>query len=304
VLKTKRLGYELNQSPFYCLRSKKNLARLLYVSERQLKTIAQSEKFYRERDLKSTTGKTRHIEEPSIKLKLIQTRVKDILNKIKLPEYIYALSNGKSYIENACVHLNNHDIRSLDISTYFPSTRATHVYCFFHNIMKCSPDVASILSELLTLNNHLPTGSPSSPIISYFSHMDMWAAISDLVENANCSLSVYIDDVTISGNQVPERLIWEIKQQFNRHGLHSNSKKEKHYHNKKYCKVTGVIIKKGVELRLPNRQYVKINQVRHELSKLKTSSENKKDTIDLLRKKLQGLESQRQQIIDANDYTK
>jgi retron-type reverse transcriptase len=292
----KRLGYDINQSPFYYLRSKKKLASLLYISESGLKILTQIENLYLERDLKSHTGKIRHIEEPKRKLKFVQKRIQVILNRIKLPEYIYAPGQGKSYIMNAHVHLNNRVVRTLDITAYFPSTQAIHVYYFFHAIMKCSPDVAGIITKLLTLNNHLPTGSPSSPILSYFSHIEMWNTIFQLVKDADCKLTVYMDDVAISGDEVSGHLIWEIKKQFHQAGLHSNIKKEKHYINKQYCEVTGVIIRNGIGLTIPNRQHLKTHKIRRKLM----SIDDMNDTKMKLSMQLQGLESQQRQIEKAN----
>ena len=166
MLKNKQLGYDINQSPFYYLRSKKNLARLLFISESQLRILTQTDNLYLERDLKSITGEIRRIEEPKMKLKFVQKRIQDILNRIKLPAYIYSPGQGKSYIKNARVHLNNRVVKILDITAYFPSTQAIRVYYFFHKVMNCSSDVAGTITKLLTFNNHLPTGSPSSPILS------------------------------------------------------------------------------------------------------------------------------------------
>jgi retron-type reverse transcriptase len=296
VLKNKRLGYDINQSPFYYLRSKKNLARLLFISESQLEILTQTENLYLERDLKSIAGKTRRIEEPKMKLKSVQKRIQDILNRIKLPDYIYAPGQGRSYIKNAHVHLNNRVVKILDITAYFPSTQAMRVYHFFHKVMNCSSDIAGIITKLLTFNNHLPTGSPSSPILSYFSHMEMWNTIYKLVKSVDCNLTVYMDDVTISGNEVSSRLIWEIKKQFHRAGLHSNGKKEKYYINKQCCEITGVIIKNGVGSILPNRQHLKICKIRRTLVSIDDADDNKMK----LSMQLQGLESQKRQIMKAN----
>ena len=41
----------------------------------------------------------------------------------------------------------------------------------------------------------------------------MWLAIAQIAKEAGCLLSVYMDDIAISGHQVPDRVIWAIKQQ-------------------------------------------------------------------------------------------
>lgn len=162
--------------------------------------------------------------------------------------------------------------------------------------MKCSSDVAGILTKLSTFKNHLPTGSPLSPILSFFSHLDMWNNIDEIVRGENCILSVYLDDIAISGDRVSNKLIWKVKQQLYYAELRSNPKKEKFYNGMKARKITGVIISPDGILKLPNRQYLKIREVRCDLLRC-----NDKDTITYLQQRLNGLESQAQQIIKANN---
>lgn len=297
--KNKSIGYELNQSPFYSLKSRKDLARLLFISERNLKLLTRSKNLYLEHDQESNTGKIRHIEKPKTKLKSVQKRVRVLLSKIRIPDYIHAPGKSRSYITNAIPHKNASVIRRIDISKYFSSTRSVNVYRFFNQTMLCSPDVAGILTRLLTFNDHLPTGSPSSPILSYFTHINMWSKIYEIVEAGNCNLTVYMDDVTVSGNQVPSRLIWEIKQQFHKFSLRSNDKKEKYYVNKQSCEITGVIIHNRNKLIAPNRQHLKIRQIDQELLLCKDNLEKQQE----LGLKREGLQSQIRQIDGANNST-
>jgi retron-type reverse transcriptase len=295
--KSKYAGYELDQSPFYCLRSQAKLAKLLQVSQIKLKVLTHAEDLYMERDiiLDPKRGKSRHVEEPKAVLKRLQKRIEELLKRIKLPDYVHAPAKGRSYISNAKAHVNAVVVRSLDIEKYFPSTPARRVYWFFHQRMKCSPDAAGILTKLSTFKEHLPTGSPLSPMLSYFSHIDMWEAISKIVECGNCNLTVYMDDVTISGDHVPDKLIWQIKKQFYRCGLRNNRRKEKHYVGNKSCEVTGIIITRKGTLKLPNRQHLKIHEKRQS-----TRLEIEPETRNKLMQSLRGLEAQAQQIREAN----
>ncbi|MEH2382055.1 MAG: reverse transcriptase family protein [Nostoc sp.] len=295
--KSKYARYELDQSPFYCLKSKAKLAKLLRVSQIKLKLLTNTEHLYVELDIfDPERGKSRRVEKPRQDLKGLQKRIEELLKRIKVPNYIHAPTKGRSYISNAKAHVNATEVCSLDIEKYFPSTLAKHIYWFFHTQMKCSSDVAAILTKLSTFKEHLPTGSPSSPMLSYFAHIGMWEAINKIVEMANCTLTVYIDDVTISGNHIPSELIWQVEKQFHRYGLRSNKKKEKHYINKKSYEITGIIATNQGELKIPNRQHLKMHRCR-QLLKLGIKYEKGKDVL----KGLRGLEAQRQQIRKANN---
>ena len=103
---------------------------------------------------------------------------------------------------------------------------------------------------------------------------------------------MYIDDLTISGQKVPGRLVWAVKQAIKNTGL--NYHKEKFYRGKRARRVTGVIIKNN-ELWLPNKKHLKIHELRLELAK-QDDQEKRKELLE----KIRGSESQLLQIKAAN----
>lgn len=278
--------YELNQSPFYQLRSKKKLFQLLYTNSRKNRSLSQATKLYSEGLIKE-----RSIEKPRADLKRIQKRIEDLLKRISMPEFIYAPAKGKSYISNACAHIGAQEVHCLDITAYFKSTSSKRVFWFFHKLMECSPDVAGILTDVLTLEGRLPTGSPSSPIISYFSHQDMWKEIGLIVQNHQCILSVYVDDVTISGDEVPKVLISKLKKILNRYGLKNKGCKEKHYHHPGAFEVTGVIVQKDGSVGVPRRQHKKMHELRQRIKLVDNEYQGYKLALQL-----RGCEAQKRQV--------
>src|SRR3546814_4728940 len=88
-------------------------------------------------------------------------------------------------------------VHCLDIKKFFPNTPRVRVIAFFQSIMGCRADVAGILGDLCTFEGHLPTGSPLSPILAYYSYHDMWAEIAAFCTAKGYTLTVYVDDVTI-----------------------------------------------------------------------------------------------------------
>ena len=283
-------GYPLDQSPLYRLQSKKKLANYLYISVADLSRLSSKDNLYKEVDI-SQGSKTRRIEKPVDDLKRLQKRIATLLQRIKLPSYIYAIRRGASYITNAQQHVGSPVLRTLDIEKYFVSTLKKQVYYFFNTNMKCSPDVAHILTKISTFKNHLPTGSPLSPILSFYTHMGIWDEIYNLVSLDNCILTIYIDDLTISGATVSDQLIWKVKQKLHSAGLRSNYKKEKYYSKKVSREVTGIIISPDGVLKAPNRQHLKIHNLRQLIRSFKSE-----DVAVKLLQKIDGLESQLNQI--------
>jgi hypothetical protein len=111
------------------------------------------------------------------------------------------------------------------------------------------------------------------------------------VKNANCNLTVYLDDITISGDNIPKELTWQIEKQLYQFNLKSNKKKKRSYINSKSCKITGVIIVRGGALKAPHSQHFKFYKVRRAL-RLESDPEKRKKMLARSR----GLETQIQQV--------
>jgi len=283
-----RKRYPLDQSPLYRLSSKRRLADLLHLSVRRMQRLARaSDGLYAEWDDVNAKGKCRHIENPSGELKRVQKRVGLLLGRIMLPDFLYCPVKGRSYVGHAHRHLGSRVVRTLDVRAYFPSTPSRRVYWFFHEQMKCAPDVAGILAALSTFRGRLPTGSPLSPLLSYFAHRDMWHDVHAITRSANCRFSVYMDDMAISGEVVPEHVMWAIKRRI--HGCGLRYHKEKCYSGG-FAEVTGTILRDG-ELRLPKRQHLKLHELRRRLA-----FERDPDRRESLKRRFSGRLSQQRQL--------
>jgi len=169
-----------------------------------------------------TSPKPRLIEAPSTQLKIIQRNIKNELNKIIVPDNIFSGVKGKSYIENAKIHRGNKYVFKIDLTAFFPCITRDTVYSFFIDSLKTSPDVAYILTNLLTIDlslcdikdiesvesfliskkirtpNHLISGSPASQILSYLVNHKMFDELQSLCDKNDISMSIYVDDITFS----------------------------------------------------------------------------------------------------------
>jgi reverse transcriptase-like protein len=287
-------GYALHQSPFYKLRSRRRLAEILFITPRQLRHLTKVENRYNEWDAEDKKGKLRHIEDPKPALKAIHRRVARVLSDIAPPNFLFCPVKDRSYIGNAVQHRHGKVVRSIDVKKYFPSTVSRRVFWFFHNELECGCDVAATLTALLTWKGHLPTGGPASPILSFMAHRDMWLEIGAIAEAAGCTLTVYLDDLAISGASVSEHVMWRIRQQIKRTGLEYH--KEKRYSGDVKV-VTGMVIKNG-ELCLPNKRHLKAHELRQKLA-----TSNNAEARKIL-KRLAGHRAQAKQIAAANSLLK
>lgn len=213
--------------------------------------------------------KPRLIEPPHGELKIIQKRIKKFLCSITVPDYVFSGIKGRSYADNAVMHIgsNRRNLFKIDLTAFFPSICRETVYLFFLNDLMCSPDVAQILTDLTTINlekskasnlesiyqfldakgvtckNHLISGSPTSQIMSYLVNRRMFNEMQEVADNNNATMTVYVDDVTFSSecklsHAFREKIITIVK----KYGYQISRRKVKNY-TKLYPKlVTGVVI--------------------------------------------------------------
>lgn len=266
--------YTLRDSPFFRLRTRKKLAALLRVSEPTLENIqlrndlytrcwkhkSDKNRWLRQQPAPDISAHYRPIDIPDGGLKAIQSRIADLLSRITPPDWLYSPVKGRSYVDNAASHKGSKAFWLLDIADYFPSCTANNVAHFFRCKLECSRDVTAILVHLSTWQQCLPQGSPCSPILSYFSNLDLWETIEQSVAQAGLKHSVYADDITISGQIIRKEVIWEIKRAVHKHGLTIKATKELSLIDKP-ADITGVIVH-GDRTRLPNRQLKRLFELR------------------------------------------
>lgn len=300
--------HALISSPFYRLSSRKRLAELLFTSPESIDNTLKLSPLYKRKwkskkkdDCWLNTEPTpniaddyRPIDIPHPILKTYQSRIANLLGRILPPDYLFSPVKGRSYVDNAVQHIESNAFWMLDIANYFPSCTANNVAWFFGKIMKCSPDVTAILVKITTHNGSLPQGSPCSPILAYYSNLNMWEDISKLVENYDCLISVYADDITLSAKKyVPKKLVWKIKQRIIKQRLHVKTEKEANVINRP-ASITGVIISNHRSL-LPNRQHEALNALRREYLATNDSSKRQK-----IRNQIAGRIAQKGQIDNSN----
>jgi len=307
-----------NKCPLYSLNSKKMLSYLLKIPSKQYFSqdfIAKKIHPYIEIN---DIGKKRLIEPPDEDIKNIQTRIKNCLSMIEVPEYVFSGIKRRSYVDNARLHIGKKYIYKTDLTAFFPSTQREKVYSFFRYKLATSSDVADILTNYTTINldiaacddiaqinnflnvkgvavrNHLISGAPTSQILSYLANVDMFDQLYSLSEKNNMTMTVYVDDVTFSS---PYFISYRIRKQilniFNKNGFQVSNQKVKFY-AKAYPKlVTGVIINSKGQIVVKNSLR---KRTVDEFNNLKKNPDDK-----ICRRKLRGLVTSTRQI-DRNAF--
>lgn len=226
----------------------------------------------------------RLLEKPSKELKKLQKNMLGVLYQLSFPEYVFSGIKGRSALNNAIYHINCKYMLKLDMSKFFPNTHRNKIYAFFKNKLKMSSDVALICTDIVTVDynkenviiedgvyeflelkkikntNHLPSGTPTSQILSYLANIDMFDDIISYTNKHKLQCTIYVDDITISSidRYITKKEESEIKAIIKKHKHNLSKGKTIRYGANEYKKVTGFVIAPNNKLAIPNKIKSKI----------------------------------------------
>ncbi len=251
-IKSKNKSYTLQDSGLYNIGTKKRLAERLQISLNELTKFSDNTN-YRIFNI-NKNGKDREIQAPTLRLDIIQTRIASLLVRIATPEYLHSGIKKKSNITNAKAHIGNHPVLTMDIRNFYPSITKKSIYHFFLDSMKSSPDVAGILAELCTYNDHIPTGSRISMPLSFWVNFKMYNQLQQLCIRQNITMSIFVDDLTFSGPSVNKLIKKKVERIITNSGLVVHPKKTRLYRYDEPKLITGVIVN-GVSINVRNEHH-------------------------------------------------
>lgn len=254
---TKKKSYPIQDSVFYKLSSKKRLANLLSSTPQELNSLVGCDNYHCFTQTKN--GKPRLIQEPLPELDRIHSRVASLLCRIKTIDGLHSGKKGRSNISNARAHLGmGKKVITADIKSFFPSTKRQNVFDFFFNTMQCAPDVADLLSKILTYDDHVPTGSRISMPLAYFANKKMFDEIECAAGKHGAKMTIYVDDLTFSGAMLQKNFIGQLEAIAKKYGHKIHPSKTRFYRANEVKLITGAAIK-GDQIS-PRNKHLKILQ--------------------------------------------
>jgi RNA-directed DNA polymerase len=149
---------------------------------------------------KKVKPKVRDLDCPRDPLKDVQRRIQHhLLRDLEMPDYICGGVKGHSVLDNVAHHQNASLIVTVDIKSWFPSITAENVYFVWYTVLKCSDEVATLLTALTTFNGHLPQGAPTSTTLSNLVLYSIDLPIRHAAAALGVRYSSWVDDLTLSG---------------------------------------------------------------------------------------------------------
>jgi RNA-directed DNA polymerase len=278
--------YGVDQCAFYKLESKARLYFLLGVNRETVSALLQDKESYRTFEQPESvcefTGKltkARWVQEPLGLLKVIQSRITKLLGRVSLPDYCHGATTGRSYRTNGAAHSNAQVAATFDIKAFFPSTSKSKVYNFFRVDLHCSHDVSEILSDLVCKEGVLPTGAPSSPIVSFYANRQLFAELNQIACDRGLVFTVYMDDLTFSGESISSSLKVVVKLTVEKHGHRLSQHKTKVFGPNVVKHITGTVIHEG-QVTAPHSRFKKARAI----AKVRSVAVEPKRRLDLSRK--------------------
>ncbi len=231
-----------------------HLSRLLSTEKQTLIAIVNgTEHFYRTFEIKKKSGGTREIRAPYPSLKAIQQWIYEYVLK---KQYVHGCAHGfinrKSIVTNAKKHVGNKCLLKLDLKDFFPSIKINKVVQVFKDI-GYSKTVSWLLASLCCLDEELPQGAPTSPVLSNIIARNMDKRLYRLAKHFGFQYTRYADDISFSGDDISTGFIKYATDIILDCGFTVNTKKVRLYKEKDNKILTGVALKNGT-LKLPREK--------------------------------------------------
>lgn len=252
--RTQLKKYDITQCALYKCRTKNRLEKLLRLEPGGLKTVDDIIVYHKFEIDKKYSDEKRAITAPDKKLKDIQKRILRLLQPVIRPEWLISGEKRKCYIDNGKAHLNGKYVLTVDIKKFNDNCTREPVYQFFVQKLKTSPDVAEILTNIITYNGGIPTGCPTSQIMAFYAYSDMFSEIADAAKRCGCKFTLYVDDMTFSSKEPfsPDRLRQMIDRVLRKYGHKPKYPKVKYYGFSDCKPITGTIVTPEQTLAVPN----------------------------------------------------
>ncbi|MGC0941532.1 reverse transcriptase family protein [Pantoea agglomerans] len=159
--------------------------------------------YYIKPPIKKKNGGERIVYAPNKMLKSLLRKVNQkIFTQINYPDYLFGSipdkENPRDYILCAEQHCKAKVLIKIDIENFFPTMREEYVYNIFNKLLKCSEEVAQILTKLTTFDGYVPQGAPTSTYLANLYFFDSEPKKVQHLRNNGFRYTRLIDDITVS----------------------------------------------------------------------------------------------------------
>ena len=221
-----------------------------YDEEYVIAIANQSEYFYKKYSIPKRNGDRRIIHEPLPSLKEIQTWILEYILNPGAKTYVSPVAKAympkQSVRDNARFHKGQKYVLCLDLKDFFGSISFRQVFSVFRN-MGYSRALATLLSNICVLDNALPQGAPTSPMLSNMVFRYYDDKIFDYCKSKNIRYTRYADDLTFSGDFNCKEVVSFIRKVLSKTSFAINDNKTKFVSRGNRQEVTGVVVNEKLQ---------------------------------------------------------
>ncbi len=251
---------EANALRFMCMNHVAQLSSLLGFSLSSIERLINESKYQQFKIVKRKGG-YRTISAPNPILKKAQSILNYYLQAcyyVLKPECSYGFVinphpgiSKYNIVRNAEQHIGKKEILNIDIEDFFPSISTRKVYELFHSELFEFPEhLSRCLALLCTYQAQLPTGAPTSPVLSNLICMPMDLELEALAKEHECTYTRYADDLSFSSEiTIVEGLEDKIYDVLAKYGFKSQKKKRRLQKYFQHQNVTGVVVNEKLNLK-------------------------------------------------------
>jgi hypothetical protein len=230
---------------------------------------------YRISEISKPRGGVRRLEIPNEETKKLQrTILRRLLTGLDIHPFACGFEQGTSIVDAATPHEGRLVVVRMDVRRFFESTTAARVQAYFQGIGWDAASAAT-LARLTTFHGHLPQGAPTSPKLSNLVNAPLDEALMRLARRHNGGYSRYADDITMSFDIRPGRVVRGLTQVVRRilksygYTMHGGSKlKILRRHQRQ--QILGLVVNQKTALPRKTRRWLRA--VRHHASLGKPTS--------------------------------
>lgn len=193
----------------------------------------------------------RELRIPRKDLRSVQKKMLSFLRKnIPLLPCVHGGVSGRSIITNANPHVGKEFVLNYDIKNFFPGIHNERVLKALRRRLDVSQESLGWIVRIVTYENQLPQGAPTSPFLSNVIALDLDTKLRNLCGKISAGHTRFFDDITISGGRELEGIYQEgvVDKIIQHEGFLLNMEKKHIAHCTEIQYATGLIVNDRLDL--------------------------------------------------------
>lgn len=206
-------------------------------------------------EIPKKNGAMRKVYAPSPTLKKVQRNIgewfsdfykkyapKNVMGFIKSD----GISKKRDIVSNAKKHIKNDYLVNVDIEDFFPSCTPNMLFKILVQFMPITNEFIELITKICFLENSLPPGSPSSPVLSNIVLLPLDRKLEEYCKLKEITYTRYVDDLSFSSKKrITKAELKDLSSIITQHDFKINAEKTTFFKKNEIKEITGIAIEQG-----------------------------------------------------------